>query len=144
MQSLAALTSSQKLCPGEHPMDVSGFATFTPPSPQVISIALEDRDKPQGIACFDFAPILLSLLDEDLMAPENLVLNHEDPTSMYLPSNNKIGEAQTGSRYRELYHELITRKNQLLVPIILYIDGTAIDNKGHVEVCPVSFDISLH
>ncbi|KAI2501411.1 hypothetical protein MHU86_13078 [Fragilaria crotonensis] len=112
--------------------------------PQVISIALEDRDKPQEIACFDFAPILLSLLqDEDLMAPENLVLNHEDPTSMYLPRNNKIGEAHTGSRYRELYHELITRKNQLLVPIILYIDGTAIDSKGHVEVCPVSFTTSL-
>ena len=26
--------------------------------PQVISIALEDCDKPQEIACFDFAPIL--------------------------------------------------------------------------------------
>ena len=112
--------------------------------PQVISIVLEDHDKPQGIACFDFAPALLSLLqDENLMAPENLVLNHEDPTSMYLPRDNKIGEAHTGKRYRELYHQLITRQNQLLVPIILYLDGTAIDGKGHVEVCPVSFTTSL-
>ena len=34
-------------------------------------------------------------------------------------------------------------KNQLLVPIILYLDGTAIDSKGHIEICPVSFTTSL-
>jgi hypothetical protein len=28
---------------------------------------------------------------------------------------------------------------QLLVPIIVYLDGSAIDSKGHIEVCPVSF-----
>ena len=112
--------------------------------PQVISIVLQDHSKPQEIACFDFAPALLSMLqDENLMAPENLVLNHEDPTSMYIARDNKIGEAHTGKRYRELYHQLITRQNQLLVPIILYLDGTAIDGKGHVEVCPVSFTTSL-
>jgi hypothetical protein len=62
---------------------------------------------------------------------------------MYIPRDNKIGEAHTGKRYRELYHQLITRQNQLLVPIILYLDGTTIDGKGHVEVCPVSFTTSL-
>jgi hypothetical protein len=33
-------------------------------------------------------------------------------------------------RYRDLYNQLITPgKNQLLVPIIPYLDGTALDNK---------------
>ena len=115
--------------------------------PQVISIALEDCEKHQEIACFAFVPTLLSMLQDDkLMSPENLVINHKDPTSMYIPSNNKVGEAHTGgNHYRELYCELITSQDQLLlVPIILYIDGsTAIDGKGHVEVCPVSFMTSI-
>jgi hypothetical protein len=83
------------------------------------------------------------LQDENLMAPESLVLNLEDPTSMYIPRDNKIGEAHPEKRYHELYHQLITHQNQLLVHIILYLDGTAIDGKGHVEVCPVSFTTSL-
>jgi hypothetical protein len=66
--------------------------------PQVISIVLEYHSKPEEIACFDFAPALLSMLqDENLMAPENLVLNVEDPTSMYIPRDNKIGEAHTAN-----------------------------------------------
>jgi hypothetical protein len=71
---------------------------------------LEDHNKPQEVACFDFAPALLSLLqDEKFKAPENLVLNHEDPTSMYIPRDNKICKTHTGKRYRELYHQLNTR-----------------------------------
>ena len=113
--------------------------------PQVISLKnLEDHDYPQDVVCFDFAPALLSLLqDDNLMLPQNLVVNLDDPTSMYMPSDNKFGEANTGKRYRELFQELITKRNQLLVPIILYLDGTAIDSKGHIELCPVSFTTSL-
>ena len=57
--------------------------------------------------------------------------------------NDKYGEAHTGERYRKLFQELITSTKQLLVPIIVYLDGTAIDSKGPFEVCPVSFTISL-
>ena len=89
-------------------------------------------------------PALFSLLqDESLMVTENLVLNKDYPMSMYIPSDGKVGEANSGSRYRELYNELAQGKNQLLVPIIMYLDGTAIDSKGHIEICPVSFTTSL-
>ena len=112
--------------------------------PKVLQVNLEDHEKAQDIICFDFAPALLSLLqDESLMVAENLVLNKDYPMSMYIPSDGKVGEANSGSRYRELYHELAQGKNQLLVPIIMYLDGTAIDSKGHIEICPVSFTTSL-
>jgi hypothetical protein len=112
--------------------------------PQTLSVNLEDHDKAQDIICFDFTPALLSMLqDESLMVSENLVINKDYPLSMYVPSDGKVGEANSGSRYRELYHELAQGKNQLLVPIIMYLDGTAIDSKGHIEICPVSFTTSL-
>ena len=112
--------------------------------PFKMAVNLEDHDKPQDIVCFDFTVCLLSLLqDDNLMQSDNLVVNLDDPTSMYMPSDNKYGEAHTGQRYRELFHELIKSTKQLLVPIILYLDGTAIDSKGHIELCPVSFTTSL-
>jgi hypothetical protein len=77
------------------------------------------------------------------MVAKNLVLNKDYPMSMYIPSDGKVGEANSGSHYRELYNELARGKNQLLVPIIMYLDGTAIDSKGHIEICPVSFTTSL-
>ena len=112
--------------------------------PQVVSTPLEDHDDVANIVCFDFTIALLSLLQNDtLMSSENLVINPNDPTSMFRPADGKVGEAHTAQRYRDLYDELITRNDQLLVPIILYLDGTAIDSKGHIELCPVSFTTSL-
>jgi hypothetical protein len=112
--------------------------------PKVLQVDLEDHEMAQDIICFDFVPALLSLLqDESLMVTENLVLNKDYPMSMYIPSDGKVGEANSGLRYRDLYQQLAQGKNQLLVPIIMYLDGTAIDSKGHIEICPVSFTTSL-
>jgi hypothetical protein len=107
-------------------------------------VNLEDHDKAQDIICFDFVPALLSMLqDESLMAIENLVTNKDYPMLMYIPSDSKVGEANIGLRYRELYRQLAQGKDQLLVPIIMYLDGTVIDSKGHIDICPVSFTTSL-
>ena len=108
--------------------------------PQVMLVNLEDHNNIQEVICFDFVTSLLLLLqDNNLMQPENLVVDLDNPTSMYMPSDNKHSEAHTEERYRKL----ITSTKQLLVPIIVYLDGTAIDSKGHIEVCPVSFTTSL-
>jgi hypothetical protein len=57
--------------------------------------------------------------DDELLLPQNLVINWDDPTSMYCPMDGKLGEANSGQRYHDLYNQLITHgKNQLLVPII--------------------------
>jgi hypothetical protein len=112
--------------------------------PKVLQVNLEDHNKPQDIICFDFVPALLSLLQDDsLMVMENLVINKDFPVSMFIPTDGKLGEANSGSRYRELYQQLAQGKDQLLVPIIMYLDGTVIDSKGHIDICPVSFTTSL-
>ncbi len=72
-----------------------------------MQVNLEDHDKAQNVICFDFVPALLSLLqDELLMVAENLVINKDYPLSMYIPSDSKVGEANSGLRYRELYQKL--------------------------------------
>jgi hypothetical protein len=81
--------------------------------------------------------------DDNILQPENLVVMLDNPTSMYMPKDNKYGEANTCERYHKLLHELIMSTKQLLFLIIVFLDGTAIDSKGHIEVCPVSFATSL-
>jgi hypothetical protein len=76
------------------PMDVQSFGALTRPTPP-------------HVVCFDFAPALLSILqDEVLMSANNLVINESDPLSMLIPDDGRLGEAHTGSRYRDLYEEL--------------------------------------
>ncbi|KAI2513145.1 hypothetical protein MHU86_1183 [Fragilaria crotonensis] len=70
---------------------------------QVVSTVLEDHDDVANTVCFDFTVALLSLLQNDaLMSPENLVINPDNPTSMFRPADNKVGEAHTAQRYRDL------------------------------------------
>jgi hypothetical protein len=79
------------------------------PLPQVISTTLKDQETAQDIVCFDFGVSLLSLLqDDELMLPQNLVIDRDDPTLMYLPMDGKFGEANSGQRNRDLYNQLIT------------------------------------
>ena len=60
--------------------------------PQVVSTPLEDHDDVANIVCFDFTIALLSLLQNDtLMSSENLVINPNDPTSMFRPADGKVG-----------------------------------------------------
>ena len=112
--------------------------------PQVILTTLKDQDAALGIVCFDFSVSLSSMLqDDELMSPKNHVINQDDPTLMYCPIDGKLGDANSCQRYHDLYNQLITPgKNLLLVPIILYLDGTTIDSKGHIEICPVLFTTS--
>ena len=84
---------------------------------QVMLVNLEDHNNIQDVICFDFATSLLLLpQDNNLMQPENLVVNLDNPTSMYMPSEKKYGEAHTDKRYCMLFQELITSTKQLLVP----------------------------
>ncbi len=75
----------------------------------MILTTLEDHEAAQDIVCFDFGVSLLSMLqDDELMLPQNLVINRDDPTLMYHPMDGKLGEANSGQRYRDLYNQLIT------------------------------------
>ena len=63
---------------------------------------------------------LLSLLQNpSIMTAENLLLDINNPLKQYESPNNVLGEAMSGSVYREAYKRLITDPNtQLFVPSI--------------------------
>jgi hypothetical protein len=97
--------------------------------------------KTMGVICYDFVAQLLSLLqDKSLMTEKNLLLDPKDPLAMFKPEDGKLGEALSGSMYRETYKALVTDPTrQLLVPLATYIDGTTIDTLSRFTVEPYTF-----
>jgi hypothetical protein len=79
---------------------------------------------PCDVIAFDFVPQLRNLLqNRSIMIPENLVIDLDNPLCRYEPSDKRLGEAISGSVYREAYDHFISQPTrQLFVPIIQWID----------------------
>ena len=97
------------------------------------------------IACdviaFDFVPQLLRLLQNcRIIIQDNLVLNMQNPVQGYNSPNGNIGEALSGSVYREAYSKYVKHlKRELFVPIIQWIDRTSVTGKDRFSLKPNMF-----
>jgi hypothetical protein len=78
------------------------------------------------------------------MTSKNLVLNPDNPLSIYEPSDGCLGHALSGSVYQGMYSRLVTDPSrQLLCPLICYIDGTQIDRMSQFSLEPFSFTLAI-
>jgi hypothetical protein len=105
--------------------------------PSVISVAV-----PHGAPCdvidYDFAPQLLNLLQNPaVMTAESLLIGIQNPLKPYESPNGRLGNALSGSVYRDAYRHMITDPiRQLFVPIIQWIDRTHITGNGRFLLKP--------
>ena len=112
--------------------------------PTVLSIpptTILQRSAPCDVIAFDFVPQLLNLLqNRSIMIPENLVIDLDNPLSRYEPSDKRLGEAISGSVYREAYDRFISHPTrQLFVPIIQWIDRTSVTGNERFSLKPYMF-----
>jgi hypothetical protein len=55
------------------------------------------------------------------MDPKNLVINPDDPYSMYESPGGVLDEINSGEFYRKAYTEMITHpENEILIPLVIY------------------------
>ena len=97
---------------------------------------------PSDVICFDFVAQLLSLLqNRSIMTAENLAIDINNPLKPYFASEgNVLGEAISGSVYRQAYKRLITDPStQLFVPIIQWIDRTTVTGNDRFSLKPYMF-----
>jgi hypothetical protein len=97
--------------------------------------------KNMNVICYDFVPQLLSILqNQTMMSGKNLVLDPNNPLAMYRPHDGRLGEALSGSVYRDMYRRLVSNPSrQLLCPLICYTDGTQVDSLSRFGVEPFLF-----
>ena len=93
------------------------------------------------VITFDFVPQLLRLLqNRRIMTQENLVLDMQNPLQQYKSPNGDIGEALSGSVYRDAYSKYVKHPSrELFVPIIQWIDRTSVTGNDRFSLKPYMF-----
>ena len=93
------------------------------------------------VIVFDFVPQLLNLLQNPkIMIQQNLVIDVNNPLAPYADADERLGEALSGSVYKEAYDRFITQpQKQLFVPIIQWIDRTSVSGNDRFSLKPYMF-----
>jgi hypothetical protein len=93
-------------------------------------------DKKATVVTFSFTEMVHSLLsDKVLMDSTNLILQPSDP--------DICGDINTGSWYHSAHAKLCTSPQDILCPIILFIDKTQIDTQSKWSLEPVLFTLGI-
>ena len=112
--------------------------------PLVHAIQQENKQIAE-IVCYDFVPVALSLLqDRSVMTQTNMALDMRNPLAMYYPPDGRLGEAMSGSVYRDMYKRYITNPaKQLLCPLISWFDRTVISGNDKFSLAPYMFTFAI-
>lgn len=80
------------------------------------------------------------LMNDDLMKPENLLLN---PCNPFSPPGDSLplGDINTGWWFSETWRELCIRPNNILLPLIFFLDAGAATKRLNVE--PLTFTLGI-
>lgn len=89
----------------------------------------------------DARDMMVDLLIDPRFSDEDYLHFDNDPFAAPPEEWSTLADINTGRSYRETYKKLITGPNQLLVPILLYIDGATTGQFGNLpiealKICP--------
>jgi hypothetical protein len=89
------------------------------------------------VVLHDAEVMINSLLNSTLMVDENMLFpDMENPFGPPPATVEIIGDVDTGKVYRSAYHELCTHPNDVLCPLIMYLDRICIDQHGRCSLEP--------
>ena len=117
--------------------------------PTTHTLKLRGSGNTAEVVKHSFKDSLYSLLnDKQLMQPKNLLLSQED---IYNPDNNSnnnttnkmYGDINTGSVYQKAKKEYLKDTNDVLCPIIFFIDKTHTDTNGRLCLEPIRFTLGI-
>ncbi len=117
--------------------------------PTIHTIKLEGSGNTTEIVKHCFKDCLYSLLnDRQLMQTKNLLLSPDDIYNPNIEMNNNIttkrfGDINTGSVYQKAQKDYLKDKNDVLCPIIFFIDKTHTDTNGRLCLEPVRFTLGI-
>ena len=113
--------------------------------PKEVQCLLPMSRKAVHVVVHSMESMLASLLsDEALMAEENLLFPNDDPFSEPARMHRVVGDVVDSRAYRDGYKKYIKVKGQdVLCPIILYIDKTTLDTPGRLTLEPVYFTLGI-
>jgi hypothetical protein len=117
--------------------------------PTIHTLELRGSGNTAEVVKHSFKDSLYSLLnDKQLMQPKNLLITPDD---IYNPNieiynnvtSNKFGDINTGSVYQKGKKDYLKDPDDVLCPIIYFIDKTFTDTNGRLCLEPVRFTLGI-
>ena len=98
-----------------------------------------------GVPVMDFEYMMANtLINDELMRQENLLVNLQDPFTKRTNTSNEYGDIDTGSWYDKTFDKRCTDSSQdVLMSLIQFIDGTVIDKLGKQSLEPVATTLGI-
>ena len=117
--------------------------------PTIHTLKLRGSGNTAEVVKHSFRDSLYSLLnDKQLMHPKNLLLspddfNNADNNLKSNPNNKMYGDINTGTVYQKAKKEYLKDPNDVLCPIIFFIDKTHTDTNGRLCLEPIRFTLGI-
>ena len=103
--------------------------------PTTLTKHMNGRSYP--VVLHDAEVMVTLLLKSSLMVEENMLFpDMSDPLAPPPPTVDTIADVDTGSVFCSTYHELCTKPNDVLCPLIMYLDRISIDQHGRCSLEP--------
>ena len=111
----------------------------------IAEIVLPSNCTKARIVWNDAQMVIQSLLTDPRITANDYLFFNEDPFAPPPDDLNYIADINTGKCYRDTYNELITDpQKQILVPIILYVDGTVTGQFVDLPITAVQIALGIH
>ena len=112
--------------------------------PQKIEITCPSTNEKINIVVHDFENSLKSLLsDQDLMQPENVLIDTQKPYERIDIKNDFFADIDTGSLWNDGWATCKKENKDVLCPLIFFIDKTHTDVQGKLSLEPVCFTLGV-
>ena len=112
--------------------------------PTNITVQLSQSNIPAKVTKFDFKSLIVSLLlDPLIMDSANLLMTEQsfiDPCNAH---HDSFGDIHTGYWFRNAHQYLCKNDNDLLCPLIFFIDGVGLDAMQRQGLEPVTFTLGI-
>ena len=112
--------------------------------PSLDSVQLSHSNVPAKVPTFNFKSLIVSLLlDPVIMQAHNLLMfdsSYQDPSTA---SHESYGDIHTGYWFQNAHKHLCKEKNDLLCPLIFFIDGVGLDAMQRQGLEPVTFTLGI-
>ena len=103
--------------------------------PKEVAIRLPCSNSKANVVIHDCEAGILSLLTDPRRKDEDCLFHNDDPFSPPPADLDIIRDLNTGTAYLESYKKLVIRPGDILLPLVIEIDGTV---TGQFDNCPIT------
>lgn len=96
------------------------------------------------IPCIDAGACIVSLLTDPRFKKEDYLFWNDNPRSHPPEQIEYLADLNTGDAYLRSHEKLITKPNQILLPIIMYMDGATTGQFSDLPVTALKIALGIH